>query len=69
MDASLTSPQIRQIFLDYFTERAHAFVHSSGVVPHGNPTLLFANAGMNQVGSQGRKEGRFQVSCTKVVAS
>ena len=54
MDASLTSQQIRQIFLDYFIERDHTFVHSSGVVPHDDPTLLFANAGMNQVSGGGK---------------
>ena len=40
---------IRQQFIDYFVDRhAHTFVPSSSVVPHGDPTLLFANAGMNQ---------------------
>jgi len=44
-----TANQIRQQFIDYFAERHdHAFVPSSPVVPHNDPTLLFANAGMNQ---------------------
>ena len=34
---------------DYFeSKRAHSFVKSSPVVPLSDPTLLFANAGMNQ---------------------
>jgi len=44
----LTANQIRQQFIDFFVERGHTFVPSSSVVPHGDDTLLFANAGMNQ---------------------
>ena len=48
--AQVTSAQIRAMFLDYFkaAPRSHAFVPSSPCVPHDDPTLLFANAGMNQ---------------------
>ena len=49
MDPSLTSNDIRKIFIDYFVKRDHDYVHSSSVIPHDDPTLLFANAGMNQV--------------------
>lgn len=41
--------RVRSTFLDYFkNQRNHTYVPSSSVVPHGDPTLLFANAGMNQ---------------------
>ncbi|OUM51247.1 hypothetical protein BVG19_g337 [[Candida] boidinii] len=53
--SSLTKEQIewpaskvRNTFLEYFKENGHTFVPSSSVVPHDDPTLLFANAGMNQ---------------------
>ena len=49
MDSSLTSKQIRQMFIDYFIARDHVFIHSSSTIPLDDPTLLFANAGMNQV--------------------
>ncbi|KAH8049660.1 hypothetical protein JL720_15567 [Aureococcus anophagefferens] len=45
--AEWTVPKVR--FVDYFAEkRGHTRVPSSGVVPLQDPTLLFANAGMNQ---------------------
>ena len=44
----LTGSQIRSTFLDFFAARGHRIVRSSSLVPHGDPTLLFTNAGMNQ---------------------
>lgn len=40
--------QIRKRFLDYFERHGHRIVKSSPLLPAGDPTLLFTNAGMNQ---------------------
>ena len=43
-----TSRQIRREFIEFFAARGHAAVPSSSLLPADDPTLLFANAGMNQ---------------------
>jgi len=43
-----TGDEVRSAFLRYFEERGHRVVKSSPLVPQDDPTLLFANAGMNQ---------------------
>ena len=48
MSSPRTSREIRRKFLDFYAGRGHRVVPSSSVIPHGDPTLLFTNAGMNQ---------------------
>ncbi|MFB0555474.1 MAG: alanine--tRNA ligase, partial [Phycisphaerae bacterium] len=43
-----TAKQIRNDFIDFFKSKDHEVVPSSPIVPIGDETLLFANAGMNQ---------------------
>jgi len=42
----MKTSEIRQKFLAYFKAKGHEVVESSSLVPHGDPTLMFTNAGM-----------------------
>jgi alanyl-tRNA synthetase len=44
----MPASEIRQRFLDFFTERGHEVVPSASLVPQGDQTLLFTNSGMVQ---------------------
>src|SRR5260221_5248272 len=44
----MLASEIRRKFLDFFVKQGHREVASSSLVPEGDPTLLFTNAGMVQ---------------------
>ncbi|MFT3706761.1 MAG: alanine--tRNA ligase [Archangium sp.] len=48
MPSHMTAAQIREAFLSFFEKQAHRRIASSSLVPAGDPTLLFTNAGMVQ---------------------
>ena len=48
MTKKLSGNEIRQTYIDFFSEHGHTFVPSSSLVPGGDATLLFTNAGMVQ---------------------
>jgi alanyl-tRNA synthetase len=41
-----SSSEIRELFLRFFEAKGHRIVASASLVPEGDPTLLFTNAGM-----------------------
>jgi alanyl-tRNA synthetase len=44
----MKTSEVRQSFLNFFQSKGHTIVESYSLVPHGDPTLMFTNAGMNQ---------------------
>src|SRR5437899_1911679 len=67
----MTGAEIRQAFLKYFERNGHTRVPSSPLVPVGDQTLLFANAGMVQFKSvftgEERRDYARATSCQKCV--
>ena len=48
MEKTFSGNEIRKSFIEFFKERGHTVVTSSSLVPGGDATLLFTNAGMVQ---------------------
>lgn len=48
ISSQFTGANIRKNFIDFFAERGHTIVPSAPLVPGGDQTLLFTNAGMVQ---------------------
>jgi alanyl-tRNA synthetase len=44
----MKSTDVRKSFVEYFKKNGHTLITSSSLIPENDPTLLFANAGMNQ---------------------
>ena len=42
----LTGAQIRQMYLDFFSEKGHNIEPSASLVPHEDPSLLWINSGV-----------------------
>ncbi|MGP4061616.1 alanine--tRNA ligase [Halobacillus sp. H74] len=43
---TLTSAEVRQMFLDFFKNKGHSVEPSASLVPHEDPTLLWINSGV-----------------------
>ena len=46
-EKNLTGNQIRQMFLDFFSEKGFMIEPGASLIPHDDPTLLWINAGVS----------------------
>ena len=44
---SVTSSQLRSMFLKFFEEKGHTVISSASIIPENDPTVLFTTAGMH----------------------
>ncbi len=44
---SLTTTELRALFLRFFSERGHTIIPSASLIPENDPTVLFTTAGMH----------------------
>ncbi|HXX53421.1 MAG TPA: alanine--tRNA ligase, partial [Thermodesulfovibrionales bacterium] len=67
----MKSKEIRSLYLDYFRANGHEIIGSSPLIPKGDPTLLFTNAGMVQFKSvflgEEKRPYKRAASCQKCV--
>src|SRR3989344_5871954 len=47
MSSIITTKEIRQKFLDFFTSKGHVVIPSAPLVPEHDPSVLFTTAGMH----------------------
>lgn len=46
----ITSRQLRQMFFDFFSDRGHARISATSIVPEHDPTALFITADFEPAG-------------------
>ncbi len=44
---SLTTKELRKLFLQFFTEKGHTVIPSASLIPENDPTVLFTTSGMH----------------------
>ncbi|HRX57298.1 MAG TPA: alanine--tRNA ligase [Eubacteriales bacterium] len=44
---SMTSKELRQLYLDFFVSKGHTVIPSASLIPENDPTVLFTTAGMH----------------------